>query len=147
MSATHVHATLVAIDGRGVLVRGASGSGKSSLALSLLRRGEASNREIRLVADDQVLVEKRGEGVFGRAPEAIRGLLEVRGIGIVPQPFLKEAAITLVVDLCERATIERLPEPENTEIAGVMLRRIRLPERDPGFGADVLLTVLAPLRE
>ena len=142
MRAPHLHATLVRLDGHGVLIRGASGTGKSSLAVSLLRRAEAAGREARLVADDQVLVERREALAFGHAPAALAGLIELRGVGILNLPFEREAQMTLVVDLSTRAAIERLPEPSFVEIAGVSLRRIHLPERDPAFGADALLTFL-----
>ncbi|ALN71314.1 HPr kinase/phosphorylase [Aureimonas sp. AU20] len=143
MSPPNLHATLVLVDGRGVLIRGASGAGKSSLAVSLLRRAEAAGHHARLVADDQVLLDVRGEAVFGRAPPAIAGLIEIRGVGLLRQPFAGEARVDLVVDLFAREALERLPEPSSVPIAGVSVRRIHLPERDPAFGADVLLTVLA----
>ncbi|KTQ90899.1 hypothetical protein NS226_15890 [Aureimonas ureilytica] len=139
----HLHATLVVIDGAGILIRGASGGGKSSLAISLLRRAEAAGHHARLVADDQVFVEARGEDVFGHAPPAIAGLIEIRGVGILQQPFAGEARVALVVDLSGREALERLPEPSFVPIAGLSVRRIHLPERDPAFGADVVLTVLA----
>ncbi|WP_062114720.1 HPr kinase/phosphorylase [Aureimonas sp. AU40] len=143
MSPPNLHATLVLVDGRGVLIRGASGAGKSSLAVSLLRRAEAAGRDARLVADDQVLLDVRGEAVFGLAPPAIAGLIEIRGVGLLRQPFAGEARVDLVVDLSAREGLERLPEPSSVPIAGIPVRRIHLPERDPAFGADVLLTVLA----
>lgn len=143
MSPPNLHATLVVVDGRGVLIRGASGAGKSSLAVSLLRRAEGAGRSARLVADDQVLVDARGEAAFGFPPPAIAGLIEIRGVGLLRQPFASEARIDLVVDLTAREAIERLPEPAIAEIAGIAVRRIALPERDPAFGADVLLTLLA----
>ena len=143
MSPPNLHATLVVVDGRGVLIRGASGAGKSSLALSLLRRAEGAGRSARLVADDQVLVDVRGEAAFGSPPPAIAGLIEIRGVGLLRQPFEREARIDLVVDLTAREGIERLPEPACAEIAGIAVRRVALPERDPAFGADVLLTLLA----
>ena len=52
--------------------------------------------------------------------------LEIRGLGIVPMPFAAEAGIALLVDLVPRDRVERLPEDEVEEIAGVRLRRIRL---------------------
>ena len=143
-SPPNLHATLVLVDGRGVLIRGVSGGGKSSLAVSLLRRAEAAGQVARLVADDQVLLETRDGAVFGHAPPALAGMIEIRGVGILHQPFAGEARVDLVVDLSGREALERLPEPSFVPIAGIAVRRIHLPERDPAFGADVLLTVLAP---
>jgi len=140
----NLHATLVVVDGQGVLIRGASGGGKSSLAVSLLRRAEAAGHVARLVADDRVLIETREGAVFGRAPPTLVGLIEIRGVGILEQPFAGEARVDLVVDLLGREALERLPDPSFVPIGGIAVRRIHLPERDPAFGADVLLTVLAP---
>jgi HPr Serine kinase C-terminal domain len=72
-----VHGTVVAIDGGGVLLRGPSGRGKSDLALRLIDAGA------RLVADDQVLLQRSGMQVLARAPAVLAGLLEIRGVGIV----------------------------------------------------------------
>ena len=72
-----LHATAVAIDGRAVLLRGPSGSGKSDLALRLIDAGA------RLVADDQSELSRRGDVLMVRAPATIAGLIEVRGLGIL----------------------------------------------------------------
>ena len=95
-----LHATCVEWFGLGVLIRGKSGAGKSDLALRLIDAGAA------LVADDQVLLEN---GVAS-APARLRGLLEVRGFGIVKLPFAETTAIALTVDLCSADEIERLPD-------------------------------------
>lgn len=73
-----------------------------------------------LVADDQVLASKREGRVFLRAPEAIGGRLEVRGVGLVTLPFVTEAELALVVDLVAPGTLCRMPEPKPpVEILGV----------------------------
>jgi HPr kinase/phosphorylase len=82
-----------------VLLTGPSGAGKSDLLLRLIDRG------FRLVADDQVIVENEQ----ARAPAALAGLLEVRGLGIFRLPFLAAATPRLVVRLGIAA--ERLPMP------------------------------------
>lgn len=138
------HACALSLGGRGVLIRGASGSGKSSLLLSLLRRGEAAGLEARLVADDQVIVKREGETVRLHTPNGIAGLLEVRGIGILRLPFAASCRLDLVVDLVERDALERLPGPENgtTRVLGREVERLCLAARDPTFGADVVLTLM-----
>ena len=121
-----LHASLIAqrIDGRwrGVLLRGPSGAGKSSLAL------RAASLGFRLVADDRVIVWRSGGGVFGRAPDALRGLVEVRGVGVVGAPACTAiAGIALIADLVSDGTlIERLPDPEQVLIAGVALPLVRI---------------------
>lgn len=108
-----IHGTCVAIGGRGVLIRGGSGAGKSDLALRLIAEGA------RLVADDQVLVGRVAGRLVARAPDPIRGLIEVRGIGLVPAPTAASARIALVVDLARTRSVPRLPEPRSTRIDGV----------------------------
>lgn len=95
-----LHATCVEWFGRGVLIRGKSGAGKSDLALRLIDAGAV------LVADDQVLLENG----IASAPARLQGLLEVRGFGIVKLPFAETTAIALTVDLCSADEIERLPD-------------------------------------
>lgn len=140
--AVNVHATALRLAGRGILLRGRSGSGKSSLALSTLRRAEAAGLDAALVADDQVFLGREGDVLVARAPAATAGLIEVRGIGVLPERHLPAARLDLVVDLVPRAEIERLPDPtETVPLGGIALRRVRLAERDPSYGADILLTL------
>lgn len=120
-----VHGSCVARNGLGVLLLGASGSGKSDLALRLIDRG------FMLVADDRVDIV---EG-FARAPAGLAGLLEVRGVGIVRMAFEARARLGLAVRL--GAAGVRLPEPE--EEAGVPL--IRLDAREAAAAARVALAL------
>lgn len=101
MSVT-LHATCVAIGGRGVLLTGASGSGKSDLALRLIDRGAE------LVSDDGTVVEARGGGLFARPSPNIAGKIEVRGIGILEMPHRAEASMALWVALDEAPV--RMPD-------------------------------------
>ena len=81
----------------GVLIRGPSGSGKSSLVLGLIA---AIRRRRRLVADDRVAAfASNAAGSIAAAPAALAGKLEVRGQGIVDVAHVSPAAIDLVVDL------------------------------------------------
>lgn len=133
---TLVHATCVAIDRVGVLIRGPSGSGKSDLALRLIEAGAV------LVADDQVAVEPRGGALRASAPAALRGLLEVRGVGIVPMDSLDSAPVGLVVDLVPIDAVERLPEPgAAAAIAGVAIPRLALFAFEAAAPAKVRLAV------
>ena len=114
-----VHATCVAIGGRGVLILGLSGSGKSDLALRLIDRGA------RLVSDDYTLVTAKGGRLTGRAPPAIAGKMEVRGVGLVEMEAESDVPLCLLVDL-DRVP-ERLPEEgETVRIAGGKLPVIGL---------------------
>src|SRR3546814_15303755 len=96
-----VHATCIAIDGRGILLRGPSGSGKSDLALRLIDGGAL------LVADDQVILTEADGELTASAPATIAGRMEVRGIGIVDMPHLPQVGLTPVVDVVSAAEIGR----------------------------------------
>ena len=95
---------------RGVLIEGGSGAGKSDLALRALDQG------FRLVADDRVLVWVSEGRLFGRAPDSLAGLLEVRGLGIARVPALWLCEVSLLVWL---GAAERMPEPATETILGV----------------------------
>ncbi len=102
LSSETIHASCVAIDGRAVLITGASGSGKSDLALRLIDRGFA------LVSDDQTIVKKVGSRLIATAPATIRAKLEIRGVGIVDMDVVDDQPVALVVELT--SDIQRLPD-------------------------------------
>ncbi len=112
-----VHASCIAFEGMGVLLRGPSDAGKSDLALRAIEAGG------QLVADDLVALELRGGRVWASPLPRADGRLEVRGIGIVRLPALDGAPLVLIADL---SAPERLPEPEIESLLGVPVRRIRL---------------------
>ena len=118
LSSEMVHATTVAKDGRGVVIAGRSGSGKSDLALRLIDRG------FMLVSDDQTLISKSDGVLMASAPATIRGKIEVRGIGILKLPNADSAAVSLWVDLANE--IKRLPDGEQHRILGVDVPQISL---------------------
>lgn len=97
-----LHATCVAIGGRGVLLTGRPGSGKSDLALRLIDRGAA------LVSDDGTIVWARDGRLHARAAPAIAGRIEVRGLGILPWPAMAEVPLALAVALDQ--AVPRMPE-------------------------------------
>jgi len=115
-----LHGTVVTRHGTGVLLIGSSGSGKSDLALRLIGRGA------QLVADDQVLVEARDGLVYATPPARLAGLMEVRGIGIVPMPYAHDIPLALVVDLVPAGDVPRLPEKQQFTLCGVDLPFVRL---------------------
>lgn len=144
----NVHATAIVIGGLGILIRGPARSGKSALALSALRRAEAAGLDAALVADDQVFLERTGPegveaaaGLVAVAPAATFGLIEVSGVGILPETAVERARLGLVVDLCEASAIERLPERATIVLDGVEIARIQLGQREASFGADILVSL------
>lgn len=117
---TLIHASCVAIGADAILLRGPSGSGKSDLALRLIHNGAA------LVADDQVRLRIQSGGLLASPPDTLAGLLEVRGVGILRTDYLPQAPVRLVVDLAERAMIERLPDACVCVLEGITLPCIAL---------------------
>lgn len=111
---TIVHASCVALNGRGVLITGPSGSGKSLLALQLMAFGA------QLVADDRVILIRNGSELKAQAPQNLTGLIEARGIGILHASALEQAPILVVVDLSQVET-DRLPRKRETVLLGVKL--------------------------
>lgn len=102
---------------RGALIEGPSGAGKSDLAL----RGAAEG--LKMVTDDRALLWISAGRLFGRAPDALAGRMEVRGLDVLEEPAAAFCEVVLVV-LC--AAPERLPDPEFTERLGVRLPVLRL---------------------
>lgn len=113
-----LHASAVSMEGRGLLVLGKSGAGKSSLALRLMALGA------RLVSDDRVILEARADGVLtAAAPGQIAGLIEARGVGLVRVDPVSSARIVLAVDLDTRPEA-RLPQDRFITIMGCELELI-----------------------
>ncbi|WP_068876917.1 MULTISPECIES: HPr kinase/phosphorylase [unclassified Phenylobacterium] len=108
------HAGLVAhrVGGlwRGVLIEGPSGSGKSDLALRALDHG------FRLVADDRVLTWASGGRLWGRAPDGLLGLIEVRGVDVIT---VEPLAFCEIVGLVRLEAPERIPDPATETILGI----------------------------
>ena len=125
-----VHAGCAAIRLRqgwaGVLITGPSGSGKSDLTLRLLARGW------RLVADDRAQLWTSGGKLYAKAPEALAGLVEARGLDVVTLPRLEVAAVALVAECVPAAeALERLPEQGTVAIRGVEVARVRMRALEP----------------
>ena len=108
-----VHATCISLFGRGILLRGPSGIGKSDLALRLIDAGGL------LVADDQTLLTAEEERLSASAPQVLSGHMEVRGIGLVGQTAMVSVVLALVVDLKPTEEIERLPGETVEVLLGV----------------------------
>ena len=147
-----LHATCLLIDGSGVLLTGLAGSGKSDLALRLIDRAgalsamgaEPIGNDNRLVADDQVELWRDEAGrLFGKAPAALAGRLEVRGLGIVEVAHAGQAEITLAVELVPADAIDRLPDHavRHMTVAGAALPLIRLAAFEASAIAKLRLAV------
>lgn len=109
----------VAIGGRGVLIEGKPGSGKSSLALVLIDRGAV------LVGDDGVLLDVAGDGLIAAPHPHTAGKLEVRNVGLIEMPTSPPVAIALVIRLDAEAP-RFIEAAEVITIEGVALPLVRL---------------------
>ncbi len=131
-----LHAGLIALwaDGgwRGALIIGSSGTGKSDLMLRSMDCG------FRLVADDRTLVWASRGRLFGRAPDTLHGLIELRGVGILAERALPFAETRLVIR-CEppETSIERAPDEVTQEIAGLHLPALSLHALDASAPAKI----------
>ncbi len=125
---TNLHGTCLAVGEYGVLLLGPSGSGKSDLALRMLDapgHGVATDLiPTRLVADDQVMVRRVDDHLIASAPPSLKGLIEVRGLGIISTSAVHdEIVLSLALRLIANGKIERMPNPEGCQIdiLGVVL--------------------------
>ncbi len=113
----NIYATCVAIDDMGVLISGKSGSGKSDLALRLI-----NNKNAALVSDDRTDIVIKNNKLYASSPDIIKGMLEVRGVGIIKLPYVESAEIKLVINLVDDIEkIERLPEEKFYEKYGIKI--------------------------
>ena len=148
---TTLHGSLADVYGVGLLFIGQSGIGKSECVLDLVERGH------RIVADDLVLVRKKGTDILiGRGHELQRHYMEIRGVGLVDIPAIfgiravrQQKRIEVVVQLEEwrqdatTASVERTGlDGETTDILGVPLPRITVP-LNPGKNITVIAEVIA----
>lgn len=120
-----IHASCVVVGEAGLLIRGPSGTGKSSLVREILFHAERTGRFCRLVSDDRTRLTARHGRLVASPVDPLSGCLEVRGIGIVRRSFEPAAVVRLVVDLSEDP--ERYPEDGDgqVELCGVMVPRLR----------------------
>ena len=119
--AEQIHATCVAIQGEGILLLGPSASGKSDLALRLISAGA------RLVADDRVDLRLGTDGrVRASAPEALSGMIEARGLGILAMPALASAPLALACELIGADAVERLPARRTRSFLGQAVAAVEI---------------------
>jgi len=130
-SALILHATSVSVEGKGALILGPSGSGKSALALQLMALGA------QLVSDDRTEISLRDGGLIAAAPDAIAGLIEARNVGLLRAPYAGPTALSLVIDLAQTER-DRLPHPHVYTIADITLPCVwQVPA--PHFAPAILL--------
>ena len=130
----NIHASCVAAGSRGILLLGLSGQGKSDLALRLIDRGA------RLVADDRCDIWFERGRLWCRPPDRLAGKLEVRGLGIVEQPWTAPVPLAIGVRLAER--YERMPAHHAVEtVAGHPLPALALSAFEASAPIKILLAL------
>ncbi|XYK82710.1 MAG: HPr kinase/phosphorylase [Labrenzia sp.] len=114
------------------MIRGKSGTGKSSLSDTILEGARSRGHFAALVADDRVLLNGESGQLLAEPPKVLEGLMEVRGSGIVRAGFLPQAQVHVIVDLFPREALERLPEEpcDKETVLGVVCPLLRCPEND-----------------
>ncbi|WP_265499263.1 HPr kinase/phosphorylase [Paracoccus beibuensis] len=117
-----LHATTVAIHGRGLLILGPAGSGKSTLALQLMAVGAL------LVADDRTDLELIAGQLIASVPAQLRGRIEARGVGILSAEASAPVPVALACDL-GREEVERLPHMHVHDWLGVPVPLVLGPYR------------------
>jgi HPr kinase/phosphorylase len=116
----NIHASCVAIGNTGILLLGKSGAGKSDLALRLIDGGA------KLVADDRTILFVKSGALHARAPASIRGLLEMRGVGIIELSARDQVRLALAVVLGREGL--RLPQPQFYPAPTALQPNTKLPQ-------------------
>ena len=130
MNLKRIHSTSVVIDDNGVLILGDSGSGKSDLALRLIDNGAT------LISDDISICRKSSDNIYLYCPPEIKGLLEVREIGIITVPFVERIKLRLVVNLKSNNN-ERFPKDSFFRILGIKVPIINIEGKNSSAVAKI----------
>jgi serine kinase of HPr protein (carbohydrate metabolism regulator) len=103
-TAPTIHGTSVLFCGQGILLRGPSGAGKSDLTLRIIDAGGT------LVADDRSVVFVENKELYLSPPEATKGLIEIRSIGIRRVPYIEKVKLTICLDCVSMKELTRIPK-------------------------------------
>jgi HPr kinase/phosphorylase len=145
---TVIHGSFVDVYGIGLLLIGRSGIGKSEIALDLVERGH------RLVADDVVMITRKGEGILmGSGTDLVKHFMEIRGLGLIDvrsmfgiRAIRFQKRVELVVELMEWRPDEEYTrtglDNEEIDFMDVKLPRVKLPIF-PGKNVTVICEVIA----
>ena len=132
------HASVVSWEGAGVLLTGPAGSGKSSLSLSLMDGHGAM-----LVGDDRIVLSARNGNVYAAPHKNLRGLIEMRGLGVLRVPYEATARLSLWVELVSPDQEPRLASAEMKPILGAELPLLRLNGYNPHTPLKIKLALKA----
>ena len=118
----NIHANALSINGKGVIILGKSGSGKSDISLRLILRYNAV-----LISDDRTIIQNKNGVLKASCPQNIKGLLEVRGVGICNFKYKDEENVCLAVELVDSSKkIDRIPEQKTIKFLDVSIPAIKI---------------------
>jgi len=139
-----VHGTAVAINGKGVLITGQAGSGKTTLALELIRRCRTAHIPAGLVADDRTIIAERDGALVLRCPAPLVGKIELRGFGIADANAIaaEQADLALVVDPVAPSNAVRFAEGKTVTLSGRDIACLAVPEGPPPSAAGAVFAAL-----
>jgi len=137
-----VHASAVLVGARAALIRGPSGSGKSRLAWDLVTAARDGLLPFaRLIADDRVHLESRSGRLLVRPAQALAGMLEIHGLGILRIEFEAVGVVGLVVDLAA----EDAARSPDEKAGSIIIDGVNLPRLAVAAGTVPFPMVLAAL--
>ncbi|KAB2700792.1 HPr kinase/phosphorylase [Ochrobactrum sp. Kaboul] len=122
-----LHATTVQLRGKGVMIMGRSGAGKTELALTLVERAYLRGEQAFLVSDDRTMLRADDNRLIASAPASLAGGVEIRGAGLFRVPFVASATLDLVIWLVAREEAERYPGGGSWSFEAIDLPRLLLP--------------------
>ena len=143
----NLHASAVAVGETGILIRGRSGAGKSSLSIALIALAAQTGRFVRLIGDDRIEMIRCNTRLIAQGHAAILGMIELRGQGIIAVAYEPAVVLGLVVDLLPAEEMPRYPDPAESqaELCGVKLPRLALLSTRSSY--DCALFVMARLQQ
>lgn len=109
-----LHATAIVVGQTGLLFLGPSGSGKSSAAFACLSEAAVWGWNAALVADDRTILTAQAGRCIASCPEPIRGLIELRGSGIITTRRIARAVMHCAVVLTDPSASTRIPPDDET---------------------------------
>lgn len=150
---TELHSSLVNIYGKGILLVGRSGIGKSEITLDLIKKNHL------FVGDDRIIITNKNNRLFGKSSPILKNLVEVRGIGIIDisltngyQIIMEETNIDLVIELFnfksgEVDNTDRLGNEYQTyKILGIEVPMIRIPVSSGRNIANIIESAVSQLK-
>ncbi|WP_338970082.1 HPr(Ser) kinase/phosphatase [Spiroplasma endosymbiont of Labia minor] len=147
-----LHGSMVSIYGKGVLIIGKSGIGKSEIAIDLIEKNHM------FVGDDRIVMIRKGNSIIARVHEILKNLIEVRGIGIINivtangyQSIMEESKLDLVIELSKfisnNDVYDRIGlDYETYDVLGLKIPYINIPVSSGRNIATIVETAVAQLK-